>query len=333
MKSLVEARIPGDLIVGPGDQSLRRAYRAGKLVRLGPGVYIDAKTWVELPHHQRFLRLVAAKTLRAPDTVYCGETALRLAGLPTLGVPQHIEVATAQPIRLGVEDPTCRAEASAPPWVHREIMDVPRVKRHHHPFETPVRVGDFWCVPLHEAAGETMSTARLGHGLTAIDGMLRHGPAMGISAEHVEGWLGDQAVKCRRVKGLQVLALGRPGAESPLESGSRAVMYQHGFEEPVLQQRHTDAQGLIGFSDFWWAEQRILAEADGAAKYLDAEMKDGRESWHVIRDEKRREARLAAVSSRVLRWMWEDMAHPHRLVQQLSAAGLRSDPRRRIRLL
>lgn len=100
-------------------------------------------------------------------------------------------------------------------------------------------------------------------------------------------------------------------------------MSDYGFPRPRLQHPFYDAQGLIGFVDFWWPELGIIGEFDGQGKYLRDEFTHGRSQAEVIADEKRRENRLRALGHIVVRWEWADLIHPERLREKLIAAGLR----------
>lgn len=164
-----------------------------------------------------------------------------------------------------------------------------------------------------------MRRAPLTHALTVADWVARHGDsATGAVAEALSG-IRQRGV---RERALARLAAGRVGAQSPAESGSRAVMLAAGFPEPELQHRFADANGLIGYGDFWWPSCRLLGEVDGLAKYRDPAMTGGLEPLNVLVAEKQRENRLFALGIQIRRWMWSDIVQRQRLVALLESAGL-----------
>ena len=116
-------------------------------------------------------------------------------------------------------------------------------------------------------------------------------------------------------------------AESPGESKSRCVIRELGFPDPVLQQRFDDAEGLIGFVDFWWPAQGLVGESDGRGKYTSSSRATADD---VVYAEKLREDRLRALGLGVVRWNWPMLEAPERLAARLERAGLqRITPRSR----
>jgi len=111
---------------------------------------------------------------------------------------------------------------------------------------------------------------------------------------------------------------------SPGESLSRVGFHRLRLPQPVLQQRFDDADGLIGFTDFWWPDCRVIGEFDGLGKYLRAELTDRRSIAEIVLDEKRRENRLRALDTRVARWEWPTARDLAALRRVLSEAGLRA---------
>ncbi|WP_207456745.1 PDDEXK family nuclease [Herbiconiux sp. SYSU D00978] len=120
------------------------------------------------------------------------------------------------------------------------------------------------------------------------------------------------------------LAIGAAsGASGSLgESVCRVLIAQLGFPAPVLQQEFRDADGLIGYTDFFWPELGLVVEFDGRAKYLRDEYTSGRSPGEIVLAEKRREDRLRARGLRVIRLDWEELRHPERVAARLERAGL-----------
>ena len=111
-------------------------------------------------------------------------------------------------------------------------------------------------------------------------------------------------------------------SDSPLESVSRVNMREIGFCAPELQHRFDDHRGLIGFSEFYWPEYRLVGEADGQSKYTDPRCRRGRSLEQVLLDEKERADRIRALGETVSRWGWSTAISPRALRAHLLAAGL-----------
>ena len=125
----------------------------------------------------------------------------------------------------------------------------------------------------------------------------------------------------QRCRTALVLADGRSG--SPGESLSRVGFHLLGLPMPLLQQAFYDAEGLIGYVDFWWPEFNLIGEFDGNGKYLRDELLNGRTTAEVVMDEKRRENRLRALGPRITRWGWDVAVSLPELARHLAGAGLR----------
>ena len=115
---------------------------------------------------------------------------------------------------------------------------------------------------------------------------------------------------------------GEHRAESPLESVSRVSMRVIGSPRPILQAPHSDAEGFIGETDFFWPEFNAIGEADGKSKYLEPSLRNGRTAEEAVVDEKTREDRLRAIPRAVARWGWDVGINPARLRPRLQRLGL-----------
>jgi hypothetical protein len=120
----------------------------------------------------------------------------------------------------------------------------------------------------------------------------------------------------------RIISFGETGAESPLESVSRANMRYLRCPPPELQVSFADHAGQIGFADFHWPEFRIVGEADGRVKYLDPAIRGQRTAEQVFLDEKTREDRIRAVGERVTRWPWRVGVDAALLRSHLQRAGI-----------
>jgi hypothetical protein len=138
----------------------------------------------------------------------------------------------------------------------------------------------------------------------------------------LEMWIRELHSIRTRARVQRALDFADSRSGSPGESLSRVVMHQVGFPQPMLQERFEDERGLIGFTDFWWPEFRLIGEFDGATKYVDQRFTAGSTSARVLMAEKRRENRLRALGPGVTRWDWRAATHPPELRALLIEAGL-----------
>ncbi|MGO3090680.1 MAG: hypothetical protein ACTII7_13520 [Galactobacter sp.] len=327
-------RLPAELVVAPGSRAAQRDFERGHSVRLGPGVYLPATVWEAATWEQRLVFICAAKVLRGPETVFAGETALVLMGLPTFGTPQGILTVTDSHSRLGREKPTISVSAVAAPTLRDSVRRAPRIFRREVPKLEVQTSGDFLTVDPATAVADAAGRLPLKRGVTAADGLARYGHL--ISAHLSDAHAAAEVLRygTHRQRAQQVLSLARPGSGSPFETGSRCVMLQHGFQEPTLQQPHFDEYGnFLGFTDTHWEVPNTSGEADGRIKYRDPRLMNGRTMEDVLFAEKQRQQRIEATGVRIIRWMWEDMIHPERLVRLLTLAKIPRDPRWRVRLV
>lgn len=323
-------RFPEELIASAKDPAAASAFRTGKYVRMVPGQYVETERWNAMLPSRRFLLALSARWVRSSGLVLCGETALFLAGLPTLGPPPVIEVASPNDSRSGanrLQLPSVRGDTEQARRARQ--LAVPALYRHKHAVDEVIRTGDFTTVPLMEATMEVLALAPLARALTIADGLAAWGPLLGLHWTDLLDAAGQLRYHNRRERAVRILKEARSQSGSPGESASRAIMFQAGFDAPSLQEPVRDSQGLVGYPDFTWKASRVYGEFDGMIKYSDAEMTRGSEPGTVLGREKQRESRLMATGYRVLRWGWQDIMHPERLINSLRAAGVGIDPRRR----
>lgn len=106
-----------------------------------------------------------------------------------------------------------------------------------------------------------------------------------------------------------------PRAESPLESWSRGHMIVYGVPLPLLQEVLIGADGMSYRVDFCWPEARVIAEADGLAKYGT----DPQAFRRAKAEEIRRQRALEAMGWRFVRWTWDDIAsRPAQVMRELN---------------
>ena len=66
----------------------------------------------------------------------------------------------------------------------------------------------------------------------------------------------------------------------------------------------------------------VLGEFDGRAKYEDEQLRAGSSTIDVLLKERQRESRLTLMDVRIVRFNWNDVRTPGRLVRMLAAAGV-----------
>jgi hypothetical protein len=281
----------------------------------------------------KLLAVCAAKVLRSPETVFAGETALFLAGFPVFGTPGGILTVTESHSRLGAEKRSLAASSSAPGTLRSSVDSAPRIHRKQVSHVRPVAMGDFTVVELPHAVADVTARLPLVRALTVADGLARFGSHLRLELNHAREAADALAFASHTLRAHQVLDLARAGAATPLETGSRCVMLQNGFQDPQLQYPHFDEHGrFIGRTDTGWPEKRTFGEADGRIKYKDPRILAGRSMEDVLFEEKIRQQRIEATGVRIIRWLWSDMIHPERLVRILTLAKIPSHPSWRLRL-
>jgi hypothetical protein len=277
--------------------------------------------WAAATSWERFRLRIEAVAASCPGAVFCCESALFLHGVPTFGTPLAVTT-VASGGRHG------RQPSGMRPAAHHLPAPVPHLRHRHEPAETVTavvgsegRLVRTVGVPL--AAASTLAKGTLPQALTVADSAAASGPPSVLAVREALAQVRQPGVRGRALKRLEA---GRAGAQSPAESGSRAVILGAGFPEPELQHRFEDDGGFVAQVDAWWEHVRLVGEVDGEVKYTDPAMTQGRSPLDVLRAEKRRENRLLAQGIHLRRWGWPEIVHPERLLRLLAGAGLRADP-------
>ncbi|WP_235779150.1 hypothetical protein [Sinomonas notoginsengisoli] len=155
-----------------------RLFARGSAVRLRRGAYVSTELWVRLDAASRFRLAAAALAWAYPDTVFCGETALFLRGLPVVKTPPTIDVATATTTRLGIRPATFEVCGEVPLAVQARNLAPPPIRRHRHvPLEAE-QGGPFRVLPLAVTVAEVLGSAKFARALTIADGAVRLNPSI-----------------------------------------------------------------------------------------------------------------------------------------------------------
>ncbi|WP_457963289.1 hypothetical protein M1E17_17840 [Arthrobacter sp. D1-29] len=283
------------ILHGLRPNELARRVKAGSLVRVRHGVYTDGAAWRELyPWEQYRLRVqAAAETFEGP-TVFARHSAASVWGIPTIGLHHPVQALALKNdggrSRAGVS--RHYADPSTLTVVRREgLLVTGRIR-------TVLDLAAF--TPFTSAA------APLDHVLKP-DRTLR---LRALSKDELEAGIVSAYSSAAQGRIRAAIAFADPLSGSAGESYSRALMHVAGFEPPVLQHAISDADGLVGYTDFYWKQAKVVGEFDGVAKYSKPEFLKGRTPSQAVVDEKNRENRVRALGFNVVRWDWSELMEP-----------------------
>ncbi|WP_157416156.1 hypothetical protein [Agromyces allii] len=302
---------------------------ARRIVRVRRGVYVDAPPlgtpeWRRDELRHTHLVSAAAESMRAP--VFTGFSALALLGLPSFGRwPRDVCVLADGP--TGHRRPGVVAVAAPRP------PDVERVQ------------GGMFVTSVEFALVQACRVGTLAAALAAVDAALWVPSGAGRAPlTTIERLLGEHErlmpyPGSRRTEAVLVRATSR--SQTVLETVSRLVIEECGFQAPVLQESfRLDELAMTADVDFWWPSVRAIGEADGRGKYLAGATAHGSAvpageslvsaiaARAVIREKDRENALRRRVTS-MDRWDWTDMVRKDPLEQRLLAMGVPRTRQRR----
>jgi hypothetical protein len=245
--------------------------------RIGRGVYVERARWDALDERDRHLVQVWAAIPRLlPGAVFANESALLLHGVRLLGrVPPRVVIGSPERTRVDRRSP----------WTE------------HHPLppgtRTDAQLGPY-AVPVLDLAAAAAAVARsmsFRAAVVVLDQVLRRGVARAeIAALLARGpRRGTAAAEA-------ALEFADARSDSVGESLARIVLHEAGAPVPVLQHRFRSPEGLHALVDFWFPDQGVVVEYDGAVKYRDSGTRGGRTAEQVVIDEKHREDWIRALS-------------------------------------
>ncbi|MFC8521980.1 hypothetical protein [Pseudarthrobacter sp. NPDC057230] len=292
---------------GLSANDLAKRVRSGALVRVRHGIYIDGPAWRAMkPWEQYRVRIQAAAEAFEKPTVFARHSAASVWEIPTIGFHHPVKALT-----LKNDGGRSRAGVSRH-FAARADLKVVRLEG--------LLVTDRIRTVLDLAAFSPFAEA-----VVPMDHVLRPDPRRqlpAITKAELESGMGSiySAAATRRIRAA--IEFADPASGSAGESWSRALIHVAGFESAVLQQRFSDADGLVGYSDFYWKESRVVGEFDGEEKYLKSEFLKGLTASQAVVAEKQRENRIRALGYNVVRWDWADLTVPGTLERKLAAAGV-----------
>jgi very-short-patch-repair endonuclease/predicted transcriptional regulator of viral defense system len=279
---------------------LRSLVRSGDLIRVWHGVYATkpAVEWAKAsPARDHALLAMAARTALGEDSVISHHSAALIHGLDLFPAASGPVTLTRPPARRcnrlksdGVVFHTAELPAEHVTMllgvrlttVPRTVVDLARVS----PFMSAVVTADS---ALRTAANRADFTSK---------------EALLAACDACAGWTGIRQAR----RGVD---FSDPRAESALESCARVIFHEHGLEPPELQFTVT-GPGFRYSVDFYWAEHRVIAEADGKMKYSDPQ----RAIRQLDRDQ-----RLRDLGYRVVHFTWREIfQNPDAVVERIRRA-------------
>lgn len=306
---------PNKFVSETASRQLSKRAAAGELVRVRHGLYLLADAWDALPRwHKYRIEIQAVHELALRSPIFAHESAAQIMGLPLISIPNRVQ--TLVPPGQGgcrSSNGVQRMEALAgdpEPWEMYGLLLTPPV----------------------QTARDLAVRLPLSHSLPAMDRVLAQQILPGspvnvpltFQREHVRAAIELLPNATARTRAQRVLAVADGKSQSAGESLSRAIMIEHGFPQPSLQREFRDGLGRIGFPDFDWEEFKTLGEFDGHEKYSAQRYLNGKSPAQTVIEEKNRENRLRALGYNVVRWEWQDLRNPQRLIRLLREAGLPS---------
>lgn len=310
-------RAPSKFSQEHGSRQLSFRAASGELVRVRRGRYLPAKVWESLAPWEKYrMRIQAVDELARSSPIFARESAAQILGLPVIGIPRDVQTVIPSTAKGGQSSNGIRRlpapELDPPPW---EVDGLRVTQPHITARDLAVRL------PLRRSlaamdkvvSGKVLPNSPLNVPLT-------------FTVAAIEEAIGFLPSAAQRRRALRVLGVANGLSQSPGESVSRAIMIENQFPPPALQVPLYDSAGLIGYPDFLWEELKIIGEFDGYEKYSAQGFLQGKTPSDVVVREKRREDRLRAIGYTVIRWVWEDIRDPARLIDLLQRANIRQHP-------
>lgn len=298
---------------GYDSRQLRRAAAAGRLTRLGRGVYIEPRLWEGSTLRQRHVLRCRALAIRlGRDLVLAGPSAAAVLGLTYAG--QWPDTVCA----LNSLSDGTRRRGGVTWWGHDDHRSAVRDlgwARVTDPYRTAIEIS----VRESFVAGVTTADSAL-----RAEGHRGAGDGAGALLATAEALRLRRGA--RRVERVAAFANGH--SESAGESWTRVVLADLRAATPELQVDIQDDGLWLARVDFCWPGRRIVLEFDGEKKYRAGMRASGRSIEDVVIEEKKREDRLRAAGWTVLRIVWDDLREPERLRRLLLRAGLIDDESR-----
>jgi hypothetical protein len=254
------------LRAGGTTDALHRSFRAGLLVRIRRGFYVATEDWLGARPSERFAWTTTAVSRSVKGAVFCGQTAAVAGGLPTLGTPPCVELATTLPGRSGTRKSTLLVLGQS-----GAAEDVRRTRSYPLRYRLragvdPVRNGEYLSTGLVETAVDVLGSGELPQALVvadgaarrfAVDGVLEPGGTL-LSVPGLRAGIATLPSAAGRRRAERVAALASPLPESVGESYSRAVVGSWALSSLNCSTSSATGQALLagaisgGRGREWW---------------------------------------------------------------------------------
>ena len=300
---LDEARrllVTGGAATERSSRALSRMVAAGALVRLRPGVHVEAAVWARLRHEERLqLRVLALAATARHRPVMSHWSAAVLHGLP---VPRRAADAVDVALDAARNRVLVGVRAHVVPLAGDEIVEV----------------DGLLCTSLLRTVVDVAADSGFEEAVVLADAAYRR---LGVGARERAGAALDASGRRRGLgKAASVLEFADARSGSPGESVSRVRIHRLGFIRPELQVVIA-VDGHEYEDDFDWEEVLGAGEFDGEVKYREDRLRGGGSVEDVVIREKNRENRMRRIRPRFARWDWTDLV-AGRLERILRDAGI-----------
>jgi len=276
------------IALGVDDNAIKRAVRAGLVVRVRQGAYVIGDTWRSADTVGRHRLLVAAVRKQYDDRVAASHVS---ACIEQGGPTWSLDLACAHLTNLDGTNERNQAKVIH----HRGVCRVGDLTRDHTGWITsPTRTAlDTASIAPQEPAVAVLDWY-LNAGLTTPDHLYATFSAM----RHWPDTLGLH-LALRLADGL---------AESVGETRTRLLCRRHHLPRPVPQlEIHHPSGRLAGRVDFAWPERRTMLEFDGMQKYHRLRRPGESVEQMVIREKRREDALRELTGWTMIRLVWADL--------------------------
>ncbi|MFE5409150.1 hypothetical protein [Microbacterium sp. NPDC056569] len=303
-----------ELLDGTTPRRLTAAVTAGELMRLRVGVYVETAAWNAAKPEARVIARAHALALSSPtQPVVSHETAAAAHGLPLYRADRN---------RVHIIAPEARPGAAAGVIRHRGDLTDGEV----------VEIDGLQVTSLTRTVADVARTASFEQAVTVADAALRQQFVTAPDEYDFDGAARFRqevlVIASRSAHGLtrarRVVEFADGRAQLPGESISRIRLRGIGFRVIELQVA-VPGRGIHPYYvDFGLDEANAFGEFDGAIKYVDGKILDGRTSSQVFDEEKQREDWIRGTTQRhYARWGWPHIATAADLRTRLEAFSIR----------
>lgn len=300
---------------GMSDRALAASLRAGDLIRVRRGWFVEGPAWRMLHPEQRHLVQILATASHAQrPPVFSHQSAAVLHGLPLYRFAWD-RVHTVYP---------GPARQRSSPAVDRHLSPAPFGA-----FGALSTLGPIHFTNLMDTVTDLARTATPELALGCADAALHRMSG----ADQRREWLGalnlrlDQRTHAKGNRAARrILALADGSAESVLESVSRLYLRELGFDIRTQVPVRSITGGSYSL-DFELLAHRAFGEVDGRSKYQDPALRGGRSAEEVVIIEKEREDWIrGSTGKRIVRWGYSHLTSRDALAERLRCFGIVPSP-------